>query len=94
MPIEMLSSPRGLRDVVINHQNEWSDLLYVSPMEANQAMPTLPRQIADKFLEELEKSKDVTEAQVIGLKDLMERPSKLKATDIEVVFTAPKEVAL
>ena len=57
-------------------------------------MSTLPKQITDKFLEELVKSEDVTEAQVVGLRELMERPSKLKATDVEGVFTALKEAML
>ena len=66
----------------------------LTSIENNQAMSTLPKQIAEKFLEELAKSEDVTEAQINGLRELIERPSTLKATDIDIVFTAPEEDVL
>ena len=57
-------------------------------------MSTLPKQIAEKFFEELAKSEDVGEAQINGLRELMDRPTKLKATDVQFVFAAQEEAEL
>lgn len=57
-------------------------------------MSTLPKKITDKFMDELLQIDDITEAQVKALRELMENGTKLKAADVELVFTAQEEAAL
>ena len=57
-------------------------------------MSMLPKQIAEKFLEELAKSEVLCGVQIKRLQELMERPSKLKADDIEPIFTVQEETTL
>jgi len=57
-------------------------------------MATLPKQINDKFLDELSQSDEVTEAQVKALRELMERGSKPKVAELETIFAPPKETPL
>ena len=54
-------------------------------------MSTLPKQITEKFLEELAESEVISEVQINRLQELMRRPSKLKADDVQPIFTVPEE---
>ena len=57
-------------------------------------MSTLPKQIAEKFLEELAESAVLSEAQIKRLQKLMEKPSKLRADDIKPIFMVAEDTAL
>jgi len=57
-------------------------------------MSTLPEKIAEKFLEELSHSDDVTEAQIQALRELMQKGTKLKPADLEAIFAPPVEPSL
>jgi hypothetical protein len=51
-------------------------------------MSTLYRQIGEKFLAELQKSKDVSEKKLKALRELMADGAKLKADDLVKIFTS------
>jgi hypothetical protein len=52
-------------------------------------MPTLQKQIADKFLAKLEPSKDVDAEKIDQLRTLLADTKKLKADDLVKVFSLP-----
>jgi hypothetical protein len=54
-------------------------------------MPTLYQQIGDKFLAELQKSKDVSEKKLKGLRELLADGKKLKVDDLVKVFTSAED---
>lgn len=57
-------------------------------------MPTLPKLIAEKFLTELGSADDISDEQVEALRALLESDKKLKATDVEKVFSPTEETDL
>jgi hypothetical protein len=54
-------------------------------------MPTLYQQIGDKFLAELEKSKDVSSKKLEALRQLFADGNKLKADDLVKIFSNTQE---
>jgi hypothetical protein len=57
-------------------------------------MSTLPKLIAEKFLTELGNADEISDEQVEALRELLKSDKKLKATDIEKVFSPPEETDL
>lgn len=57
-------------------------------------MTTLPEQIAEKFLDELSQSDEISEEQIQALRELLEAESKMKATDIESTFSSNEDSTL
>ena len=55
-------------------------------------MSTIANEIANKFLERLSESEEVSEAQAQALRELMARGSKLKVPEIEAILN-PVDVA-
>ena len=58
-------------------------------------MPTVSERIAERFLEELSKSEDLTKEQIDDLRPFLAQGSKLKVQDIMTILTAsPEDTAL
>ena len=54
-------------------------------------MPTLYEQIADKFLSELGKSKDISATKIDALRPLLTSGSKLKVEDLVKIFSSSED---
>ena len=54
-------------------------------------MPTLPQQIAEKFLAKLSESTDVDAEMSEKLRSLLAAKGKLKADDLVKIFSPPSE---
>jgi len=54
-------------------------------------MPNLYQQIGEKFLAELQKSKDVSEKKLKALRELLATGKKLKVDDLVNIFTSTED---
>jgi hypothetical protein len=54
-------------------------------------MPTLYQQVGEKFLAELEKSKDVSAKKVASLRPLFADGKKLRPDDLVKIFTSAED---
>lgn len=54
-------------------------------------MSTLPKMIAEKFLTELASEDDLSDDQIEALRELLNSGKKLKAVDLEKVFSPSEE---
>jgi hypothetical protein len=54
-------------------------------------MPNLYQQIGEKFLAELEKSKDISPKKLAALRPLFADGKKLKADDLVKIFTSSED---